>query len=76
MITEYHGNGDPTSAVVQIEYEEVCQAIEIEKATKTLGFKSLLDSKPNRRRFHILVWIASKSSSRLSLVSQELIWLM
>lgn len=55
MLTKYHGNGDPNSELVSLEYEEIRQTLEFEKSVQKTEFKALVATKPNRRRLAIVV---------------------
>lgn len=63
MLTKYHGNGDPNSPVVLLEYEEILQTLEYEKTVQKTTFKALVATRPNRWRFGITLAVGSKFST-------------
>jgi len=50
MLIKYHGNADPNSPVVAMEYEEICQTLAFEKTVQSTNFKACFASRPNRWR--------------------------
>jgi MFS family permease len=50
MLTKWHGGGDPDSAVVALEYEEICQTLAFEKSVQKTNVKALFSTKSNRWR--------------------------
>lgn len=60
ILTKYHGNNDPNSAVVEIEYSEMCQTLEYEKTVQKTNFKALFKTKSNRWRLGVVAATSSK----------------
>lgn len=58
VLAKFHANGDVHDELVQWEYSEICQAIDMEKeAARTTGFKSFFETKGNRHRLLICVLV-------------------
>ncbi|EPT02301.1 hypothetical protein FOMPIDRAFT_59695 [Fomitopsis schrenkii] len=53
----YHADGDESDALVQYEYDEIKTSLELERTT-AVGWKSLIQTRGNRRRMLIIVAIA------------------
>jgi hypothetical protein len=60
MLTKWHGAGDPDSAVVTLEYEEICQTLAFEKSVQKINFKALFSTRPNRWRMGCNIAVAGK----------------
>jgi len=58
MLIKWHGGGDSDSAVVMLEYEEICQTLAFEKTVQKTNFKALVSTKPNRWRLGVTVAVA------------------
>lgn len=58
VLTKYHGNGDPNSALVTIEYEEICETLEYEKSVQQTDVKTLFNTRPNRWRIGVVAAVA------------------
>ncbi|KAK6713157.1 hypothetical protein SNK05_007611 [Fusarium graminearum] len=62
VLIKYHGNGNPESAVVQLELEEMRASIEyqaeIEASQKWWDYRMLVDNKENLRRMYLLFLVA------------------
>ncbi|KAJ4112196.1 hypothetical protein NW768_011775 [Fusarium equiseti] len=62
VLNKYHGNGNPNSAVVKVELEEMRAAIEyqavIEASQTWWDHRMLVDNKENLRRMYLLFLIA------------------
>ncbi|GKZ50575.1 hypothetical protein AbraIFM66951_003837 [Aspergillus brasiliensis] len=56
ILAKYHGNGDAQDVVVQLEYQEMKETIELEIAAKKTSWKELINSRGNRWRSFILIW--------------------
>ncbi|GLA45001.1 hypothetical protein AnigIFM63604_000292 [Aspergillus niger] len=56
ILAKYHGNGDAQDIVVQQEYQEMKETIELEIAAKKTSWKELINSRGNRWRSFILIW--------------------
>lgn len=54
ILTKYHGNGDPESVLVDIEYAEICQTLEHEKCMQKTNLKALVQTRPNRWRIGVV----------------------
>ncbi|KAG9664430.1 general substrate transporter, partial [Aureobasidium melanogenum] len=58
ILAKYHANGDRDDELVQYEFQEICQAIELEKqAAKTTGWSTFFATKGNRHRFFICILV-------------------
>ncbi|KAF8858395.1 general substrate transporter [Acephala macrosclerotiorum] len=58
MLIKWHGNGDPDSTVVALEYEEIAQTLAFEKTVQKTNFKALFMTKPNRWRMGCNIAVA------------------
>ncbi|KAM6506967.1 hypothetical protein FALCPG4_018779 [Fusarium falciforme] len=58
VLTKYHGNGDPNSALVSIEYEEICQTLNFEKTVQKTNWMSMFNTRPNRWRMGVVAAVA------------------
>ncbi|GLA70775.1 hypothetical protein AtubIFM55763_000949 [Aspergillus tubingensis] len=56
ILAKYHGNGDAQDIVVQQEYQEMKETIELEIAAKKTSWKELVNTRGNRWRSFILIW--------------------
>ncbi|GLA84296.1 hypothetical protein AtubIFM56815_008507 [Aspergillus tubingensis] len=56
ILAKYHGNGDAQDIVVQQEYQEMKETIELEIAAKKTSWKELINTRGNRWRSFILIW--------------------
>ncbi|KAF7527109.1 hypothetical protein PCG10_003310 [Penicillium crustosum] len=54
ILVKYHGNGDPYSTLVDIEYTEICQTLEHEKCMQKTNLKALVQTRPNRWRIGVV----------------------
>ncbi|KAJ5186845.1 hypothetical protein N7449_009839 [Penicillium cf. viridicatum] len=54
ILIRYHGNGDPDSTLVNIEYTEICQTLEHEKCMQKTNLKALVQTRPNRWRIGVV----------------------
>ena len=57
---KFHGNGDPDSTIVALEYQEICQTLSHEKDVQKTNIKTLFDTKPNRWRVGVVIAVAGK----------------
>ncbi|KAI4854600.1 general substrate transporter [Aureobasidium sp. EXF-8845] len=58
ILARYHANGDRNDELVQYEFQEICQAIELERqAAKTTGWSSFFATNGNRHRFLICILV-------------------
>ncbi|THY11718.1 general substrate transporter [Aureobasidium pullulans] len=58
ILAKYHANGDKDDELVQYEFQEICQAIEMEKqAAKSTGWSTFFATKGNRHRFLICILV-------------------
>jgi Sugar (and other) transporter len=58
MLIKYHGNGDPNSSVVAIEFEEICQTLSYEKSVQKTEWKALVNTPANRWRLGVVAGVA------------------
>lgn len=58
MLVKWHGGGDPDSAIVAFEYEEICQTLAFEKTVQKTDFKALFATRPNRWRMGCNIAVA------------------
>ncbi|PLB44794.1 MFS hexose transporter [Aspergillus steynii IBT 23096] len=56
ILVKYHGNGNPDDPVVQFEFQEMKETIELEIAANNTSWSALFNSRGNRWRSFILVW--------------------
>ena len=56
ILAKYHGNGNAQDIVVQQEYQEMKETIELEIAAKKTSWKELINTRGNRWRSFILIW--------------------
>lgn len=63
MLVKYHGNGDPNSTLVAVEFEEIRQTLEFEKSVQKTEMKALVATKANRRRIGIAIAVGGKSDT-------------
>ncbi|KFY71215.1 hypothetical protein V499_08577 [Pseudogymnoascus sp. VKM F-103] len=59
-LKRYHGDGEETE-LVKLEYEEICAAIHMEKASGNTTWKSMVSTKGNRYRMFIVVCMGTFS---------------
>ncbi|KAH6723180.1 general substrate transporter [Leptodontidium sp. MPI-SDFR-AT-0119] len=59
-LIQYHGDGVQTE-LVQLEFAEICAAIELEKSTGSTTWKSMVSSKGNRYRVFIVICMGTFS---------------
>jgi MFS family permease len=58
ILARYHANGDADDQLVQFEYQEICQALELEKeAARSTGWSTFFATKGNRHRLLICVLV-------------------
>ncbi|TIA27288.1 general substrate transporter, partial [Aureobasidium pullulans] len=58
VLARYHAKGDKDDELVQYEFQEICQAIEMEKqAAKSTGWSTFFATKGNRHRFLICILV-------------------
>ncbi|KAK5685485.1 hypothetical protein LTS10_003564 [Elasticomyces elasticus] len=58
MLARYHANGVVDDELVQYEFKEICQALELEKdAAKSTGWSTFFATKGNRHRFLICILV-------------------
>ncbi|KAF2716049.1 general substrate transporter [Polychaeton citri CBS 116435] len=58
ILAKYHANGLVEDELVQYEYQEICRALEMEKAAaKSTGWATFFATKGNRHRFLICVLV-------------------
>jgi MFS family permease len=58
ILAKYHANGDADDQLVQFEYQEICQALELEKeAARSTGWSTFFATKGNRHRLLICVLV-------------------
>lgn len=70
VLAMYHGNGNPNDEVVQHEFKEIRDTIELEIAAKKTSWKELYNTRGNRWRMFIMIWCGiCKQSSGNSLVT-------
>jgi Na+/melibiose symporter-like transporter len=62
ILIKYHGDGNPDSAVVQLELDEMRASIEyqaeIDSSQKWWDYRMLVDNKENLRRMYLLFLVA------------------
>lgn len=58
ILVTYHANGNESDEVVAIELDEIARALELEKQARIASWSQILKSKPNRRRFGIVLSVA------------------
>ncbi|KAF6826849.1 lactose permease [Colletotrichum plurivorum] len=60
ILTKYHGNGNPNSALVKLEIEEIREALEAEQEinNKNWNYKILINNRPNRYRMWLIMLVA------------------
>ncbi|KAL1311461.1 hypothetical protein AAFC00_004406 [Neodothiora populina] len=58
VLLKYHGNGDPESPIVTLEYQEIVQTLEHEKSVQKANFKALVATRPNRWRFGVVAAVS------------------
>lgn len=68
ILLKYHANGDTSSELLRIELEEIVQTLEYEKTVQNAGFKSLVNTRPNRWRFGIVAAVSSMHSSSILVI--------
>lgn len=57
-LAKYHANGDVNDQLVQYEYQEICQALELEKeVARSTGWSTFFATSGNRRRLLICVLV-------------------
>ncbi|KAK2792595.1 hypothetical protein FQN52_003100 [Onygenales sp. PD_12] len=56
ILTKYHGASDPTDAVVQHEFAEIKETIELELSSARTRWSTLFSTRGNRWRSLILIW--------------------
>ncbi|KAK4962084.1 hypothetical protein LTR10_002581 [Elasticomyces elasticus] len=58
ILARYHANGVVDDELVQYEFEEICQALDVEKeAAKSTGWSTFFATKGNRHRFLICILV-------------------
>lgn len=58
ILAKYHANGDAEDELVQYEYTEICQALQMEKeAARSTGWSTFFATKGNRHRFLICILV-------------------
>lgn len=58
ILAKYHANGQADDELVQYEFNEICQAIELEKAVaQTTGWAAFFATKGNRHRLLICILV-------------------
>lgn len=57
ILHKYHGDGDPNSKLVEVEYAEIKEALRLEREN-TASWKDMFASKANRRRLFIVTCVA------------------
>lgn len=50
FLVKYHGNGNPDDELVLFEFEEIKEAIKMEKIARGTSWKTLLSSRGNQHR--------------------------
>ncbi|GKT88904.1 lactose permease [Colletotrichum tofieldiae] len=60
ILTKYHGNGDPNSALVRLELDEIenSLAAELELKNGHWNYKALVDNRPNLYRMWLIMLVA------------------
>ncbi|TQN70270.1 Lactose permease [Colletotrichum shisoi] len=60
ILTKYHGNGDPDSALVKLEVDEIQESLaaELELKNGNWNYKSLVDNRPNLYRMWLIMLVA------------------
>ena len=66
MLIKYHGGGDPYSALVAVEFEEIRQTLDFEKTVQKTEFKALVKGKPNRWRMGVCIAVGGTFEIRLA----------
>ncbi|KAK2063309.1 general substrate transporter [Colletotrichum caudatum] len=60
ILAKYHGNGDPNSALVKLELDEIQDslAVELELKSTNWNYKALVDNRPNLYRMWLIMLVA------------------
>ncbi|KAL0936274.1 lactose permease [Colletotrichum truncatum] len=60
ILTKYHGNKNPNSALVQLEINEIRESLEAEQELNNhnLNYKILINNRPNRYRMWLVMLVA------------------
>lgn len=56
ILAHYHANGDREDPVVEYEFREICETIELEIAARQTQWSELWRTKGNRWRSFIMIW--------------------
>ncbi|OJJ33256.1 hypothetical protein ASPWEDRAFT_53279 [Aspergillus wentii DTO 134E9] len=56
ILAKYHGNGNPDDPVVQFEFHEMKETIEMEINANKTTWRTLINTRGNRWRSFILIW--------------------
>lgn len=62
ILAREHANGDMNDELVQYEYNEICQAIKLEKENKKCSYTDFLKTPGNRRRLLVLITMGTGSN--------------
>ncbi|KXH41336.1 hypothetical protein CSAL01_02816 [Colletotrichum salicis] len=60
ILTKYHGDGNPHSALVKLELDEIRMSLEAEQELRNnnWNYKILIDNRPNRYRMWLIMLVA------------------
>ena len=58
ILAYYHANGNEQDPLVQFEFDEIRNALEVERVQKQTGWLQLIATPGNRRRMRIAIAIA------------------
>ncbi|KAF7790702.1 hypothetical protein EIP86_001658 [Pleurotus ostreatoroseus] len=58
ILAYYHGDGDRNHPIVEYEFEEIRQAIALDREAADVGWMTLIKTPGNRRRLRIMIAIA------------------
>ncbi|PYH90755.1 hexose transporter [Aspergillus ellipticus CBS 707.79] len=58
ILVKYHAAGDASSPDVNLEFEEIQEALRYERSVQKTEFKALVSTAANRRRFLIVILVA------------------
>ncbi|KAK2041082.1 general substrate transporter [Colletotrichum somersetense] len=60
ILVKYHGNGDPNSALVKLELDEIQDSLaaELELKSTNWNYKALVDNRPNLYRMWLIMLVA------------------
>jgi hypothetical protein len=56
VLAKYHGNGNPDDEIVQYEFNDIRDTIELEIAARQTSWSVMWSTKGNRWRSMILIW--------------------